>query len=180
MKLVSESYGGIRAALAKAIETEPSYISRMLYPFGKAGYKGIGEDMVEKITKLHPNWLSSDMAPGEYEVNEVPAAYTANKISSKKEEFINLIAYNKIPDDLIDVLTNMVEYAVHGKPAVKEQAQEQELKQLHLRFKDLSLAEEKMDFFSEFLRNKKFERRRQERELEDERKRQRDTHEKKA
>lgn len=43
-------YGG-RATVAKAIGKSPDYISRMLYPPGKPGYKRIGEDTADLICK---------------------------------------------------------------------------------------------------------------------------------
>jgi phage repressor protein C with HTH and peptisase S24 domain len=42
-------FHGSASDLARAIGKEPSYVSRMLYPAGKAGKKRIGEDMVDVI-----------------------------------------------------------------------------------------------------------------------------------
>lgn len=58
--LVDSTYGGVVAALAKAADINPSYVSRMLYPDEKPGRKRIGEDMVEKIEGIHPDWLSDN------------------------------------------------------------------------------------------------------------------------
>lgn len=55
--LIDTRYDGISASLARAADIDPSYISRMLYPEGKAGKKGIGEDMVQKINLIHPGWV---------------------------------------------------------------------------------------------------------------------------
>ena len=51
-------YGG-RATVAKAIGKSPDYISRMLYPPGKPGYKRIGEDTADLISAAYPHWLDT-------------------------------------------------------------------------------------------------------------------------
>jgi phage repressor protein C with HTH and peptisase S24 domain len=48
-ELRDQKYHGSASDLARAIGKEPSYVSRMLYPAGKAGKKRIGEDMVDVI-----------------------------------------------------------------------------------------------------------------------------------
>jgi SOS-response transcriptional repressor LexA len=47
--------GGINA-VAAAIERDPSYVSRMLYPPGKSGARGIGEEVDEALGKAFPSW----------------------------------------------------------------------------------------------------------------------------
>lgn len=47
--LIDERFDGVSARFADATGIAPSYVSRMLYPEGKAGAKGIGEDTIEKI-----------------------------------------------------------------------------------------------------------------------------------
>lgn len=47
--LLDERCEGKAAILANKIERSPSYVSRMLYPEGKAGKKGIGEDIADVI-----------------------------------------------------------------------------------------------------------------------------------
>jgi hypothetical protein len=46
---------GNAAAFARAIGKDGSYVSRMLYPAGKSGRKGIGEDTVDIITAAFPD-----------------------------------------------------------------------------------------------------------------------------
>jgi hypothetical protein len=58
-ELISIHYGGVDAALAARIGVDPSYISRCLYPEGKAGKKNIGEKMIEKIEAVHPGWFQN-------------------------------------------------------------------------------------------------------------------------
>lgn len=55
--LIDEKYHGVNASFAKAVDIADTYVSRMLYPDGKDGRKRIGEDTVEKINKIHPDWL---------------------------------------------------------------------------------------------------------------------------
>lgn len=53
---------GNASELARRIEREPSYVSRMLYPEGKSGKKRIADDMMEIIEKafnLPRGWLDS-------------------------------------------------------------------------------------------------------------------------
>lgn len=47
--LIDDRFDGIAARFADEVGITPSYVSRMLYPEGKAGAKRIGEDSVEKI-----------------------------------------------------------------------------------------------------------------------------------
>ncbi|MGG7383989.1 S24 family peptidase, partial [Escherichia coli] len=51
---------GKASELARRIEREPSYVSRMLYPEGKSGKKRIADDMMELIEKsfnLPRGWM---------------------------------------------------------------------------------------------------------------------------
>lgn len=58
LKRLVDSLGrGGRAEVARAINREASYVSRMLYPPGKDGRKRMGEDLVELLTKAYPQWL---------------------------------------------------------------------------------------------------------------------------
>lgn len=53
--------GGI-AAVANAIGKSPSYVSRMLYPPGKPGFKRIGEDSLEPLANAYPEFFGSDVS----------------------------------------------------------------------------------------------------------------------
>lgn len=65
--------GGKAVALAKKIDREPSYVSRMLYEDGKKGKKRIADDMVELIEQsfgLSRGWLDGDgSAPEMIDIN---------------------------------------------------------------------------------------------------------------
>lgn len=67
-------HGGI-ARVARAIEKEPSYVSRMLYGPEKKGRKRIGEDSVEALGRAFPTWLDAvaRQAPS-VQITPVPAA----------------------------------------------------------------------------------------------------------
>lgn len=56
-RLIDEKYHGVVAAFARAADIDASYVGRMLYPDDKPGRKRIGEDIADKITKLHPTWI---------------------------------------------------------------------------------------------------------------------------
>ena len=49
-KLIEEKCDGKGASFAKAISRDASYVTRMLYPEGKAGRKRIGDDMIDAKT----------------------------------------------------------------------------------------------------------------------------------
>ena len=63
MKLLKTRCLGRPSVLAKKIEKEPSYVSRMLYPEGKAGKKRIADDLIEAIEAgfhLPRGWLDTE------------------------------------------------------------------------------------------------------------------------
>lgn len=58
LRLKEKKCDGVIAKLAKRIGKEPSYVSRLLYPEGKAGKKRIADDLIEAIEKAFPGWLN--------------------------------------------------------------------------------------------------------------------------
>ena len=63
MELLKTRCSGKKSVLAKKIEKEPSYVSRILYPEGKAGKKRIADDLIEAIEKgfqLPHGWLDTE------------------------------------------------------------------------------------------------------------------------
>lgn len=77
---ICERYcAGNKAALARRIEKDPSYVNRLFYPPGKPGGKGIGPDIMEACTKafsLPPGFW--DMAPEDAQFaseNVIPSAH---------------------------------------------------------------------------------------------------------
>lgn len=65
---------GKAAELARRIAREPSYISRMLYPAGKAGRKRIADDMMEVIETafgLPRGWMDSIKFEMQHENDEL-------------------------------------------------------------------------------------------------------------
>ena len=71
LKLRDERCGGSGAEVARRIGREPSYVTRMLYPEGKAGKKRIADDMMEIIEKafeLPRGWMDET----EYATAEKP------------------------------------------------------------------------------------------------------------
>lgn len=67
--------GGI-AAVANAIDKSPSYVSRMLYPPGKSGFKRIGEDSLEPLAKAYPEFFGGDVsATPLISADETPEGY---------------------------------------------------------------------------------------------------------
>jgi phage repressor protein C with HTH and peptisase S24 domain len=71
------NFHGSASDLARAIGKEPSYVSRMLYPAGKAGKKRIGEDMVDVIeTAL--GWPKGSL-DSDTSVEELSSGKSANR-----------------------------------------------------------------------------------------------------
>ncbi len=59
----SIGHGAIRK-IAEKIGKDPSYVSRMLYPPSKSGYKRIGEDSLDDLNRAFPNWfIDPDSTP---------------------------------------------------------------------------------------------------------------------
>jgi phage repressor protein C with HTH and peptisase S24 domain len=74
---------GKASALAEVIKRDPSYVSRMLYPEGKAGKKRIADDMIEVIEdgfKLARGWMDS-IGDTATQIN----AYDNGQIKDKEE-----------------------------------------------------------------------------------------------
>lgn len=66
IRLRDERCDGTAAVLARKIGVAPDYLSRMLYPVGKAGKKRIGDDLVIAIDKafgLEPGQIDRDWPP---------------------------------------------------------------------------------------------------------------------
>lgn len=51
LDLLKNRCDGDKAALASKLDCSYSYVSRMLYPVGKAGKKRIGDEMVDRISE---------------------------------------------------------------------------------------------------------------------------------
>lgn len=96
-------YGAIRV-IAEKIGKDSSYVSRMLYPSTKRGYKRIGEDSVEELDRAFPGWL-------ENEKSNIP-----DIASSKSASSVNIPKY-----DVAGSMGNGLE--LHDQPGVLENLQ---------------------------------------------------------
>lgn len=80
LRLRDEQCGGSGAALARRIDRDQSYVTRMLYPEGKRGKKRIADDMMEIVEEafdLPRGWLDMDdagPAPGGLTSSVLPMA----------------------------------------------------------------------------------------------------------
>lgn len=82
LELRDSKCSGKVSALAKRIDRDPSYVSRMLYPEGKAGRKRIADDMIEVIElafNLPRHWMDTDQGKKEH-ANTIPAQIGTRKI----------------------------------------------------------------------------------------------------
>lgn len=93
-------HGGI-ARVAAAINKEPNYVSRMLYPPGKPGRKRIGEDSVDALDSAYPGWLSAPQSASSTDVIELATVVERLTSSGKMQpqELQNLIAMLKARDE---------------------------------------------------------------------------------
>lgn len=103
-ELVDGMGRGSIAAIAKKIGKEPSYVSRMLYPEGKAGKKRIGEDSAEVLTKAYPAFFTGTKSligssPEPVTVTNTPLPLNAaySDTSSELGERIELKTMREIP-----------------------------------------------------------------------------------
>lgn len=58
--LVEKNGRGAIASISKTIEVDASYLSRCLYPPGKAGRKNIGDEIATKLDEKFPRWRSGE------------------------------------------------------------------------------------------------------------------------
>lgn len=76
IRLVNSMGRGGRVAVAKAIDKTPDYVSRMLYPFDKRGFKRIGEHTADQLTRAFPTWQAEfDAGEGALRVAEPQSNY---------------------------------------------------------------------------------------------------------
>lgn len=103
---------GKAVELARAIGREPSYVSRMLYPEGKAGKKRIADDMMEVIEKafgLPRGWLDQEGGP-----NFGPAVQTPLR------PVVVVETSEQVPDGMIAVPRYTVKASAgHGEPVLE-------------------------------------------------------------
>lgn len=102
--LVDSLGRGAIAAIAKKIEKEPSYVSRMLYTEEKAGRKRIGEDTIELLAKAYPEVFNSqrpaDVAQPVTSIDQsasIASTTEQTPVSSELGERIELKAMREIP-----------------------------------------------------------------------------------
>ncbi len=90
MQIRDEMCGGKAVEVARKIEREPSYVSRMLYEEGKNGRKRIADDMVEIIEKafsLPRGWMDGISDAGHGNV-----AYSGQHKGSKEFPLISWVS----------------------------------------------------------------------------------------
>lgn len=64
LKKLADSLGrGGITKIADKLGKQASYVSRMLYPEGKEGFKRIGEDTVDELDRAFPGWLNKEQSP---------------------------------------------------------------------------------------------------------------------
>ncbi|WP_374491621.1 helix-turn-helix transcriptional regulator [Brachymonas sp.] len=62
-RLIDDQYGGKKADFARKSGIDATYVQRLLADPTKAQSRNIGEEIVDKITALHPTWLTGNGEP---------------------------------------------------------------------------------------------------------------------
>lgn len=103
IKLIDTHFGGRLAPLARIIERDPSYVSRMLYEEGKSGKKGITETMVSLIEGKTGfiGWFSGAEAPARPKENE-------NSVVIPQYNIHGSMGPGAVPPDYIQVVDKLV------------------------------------------------------------------------
>lgn len=115
LALRDERCDGKSAVLARKIEREASYVTRMLYPEGKAGRKRISDDMMEIIEKafdLPRGWLDQT----EY-TPEAPHVATAGEHAELISAWDMLLE-----SEQADFLRQIKARAAHNEAVMKQMA----------------------------------------------------------
>jgi len=90
--LIQDKFDGVLARFASAVDIAPSYVSRLLYPEGKAGAKRIGENTIEKI--------ESSLGIKGYFSGSISSERVATKPPAKDDDYITIQHLDTIQDDL--------------------------------------------------------------------------------
>jgi phage repressor protein C with HTH and peptisase S24 domain len=94
IKLRDEKCNGKASVLAKKIERDQSYVSRMLYEEGKDGKKRIADEMIEVIEDafdLPRGWLDSETGSFEDSKNLVVRSF-----EKKQKGFLTITQFNEV------------------------------------------------------------------------------------
>jgi phage repressor protein C with HTH and peptisase S24 domain len=81
--------GGI-TRIAERIGKDASYVSRMLYPESKPGFKRMGEDTAEKLSTAFPGWLSTSIS----HTIDHAGAYIVNHVSKNDADVAHIPHYD--------------------------------------------------------------------------------------
>lgn len=98
-RLVAKMGRGACARIGEALEVEPNYISRCLYPAGKRGKKNIGDETTLKLDLKYPGWRSEAEAPRVEQTTNIRYAQFNSTISEVIE-----IMNRLLPDEQQQVL----------------------------------------------------------------------------
>lgn len=79
-RLIEKMGRGSIAAVAKAIDVEPNYISRVLYPPGKDGKKNIGDELVIKLDQRYPHWRDPPLPESANRVEQQTTDYVVDEL----------------------------------------------------------------------------------------------------
>lgn len=91
--------GGI-ARVAREIDVEANYISRALYPPGRAGKKNIGDELVVKLNEKFPGWLNETFAvPGNHDIDTGAQEPNAPTYAHSNPTIAQVIALMELMDD---------------------------------------------------------------------------------
>lgn len=81
---------GAISHVAERIGKDPSYVSRLLYPESKSGFKRMGEDTADKITAAFPGWQTH----GAHLITDTSTTYKAIAVSKNDAGVVHIPHYD--------------------------------------------------------------------------------------
>lgn len=103
---------GAIAHIAKETGLDSNYVSRLLYPAGKAGKKNIGDETVQKLDQAFPGWMAASTT-AKIETATPTAEEERHQYSVTKNRATTIAdRIRHLPDD--SALLNAVEWLLDG------------------------------------------------------------------
>lgn len=126
LKALADQLGrGALAAIAQKIGKDPSYVSRMLYPPQKAGYKRIGEDTLEALAIAFPThfgaprqdvYATPPISPPPLTEESAPHGYVRLPVMAEASAGPGRAPLQEVIQH-IDVLESYIRQRLHANPS---------------------------------------------------------------
>jgi hypothetical protein len=109
-QIIDKQFNGVAADFARYTKIDPTYVNRMLYPHGRKGGKGIGEDLWHTITTL----FGTPEAPIEHiEHDAVSPTRGQRAIALAGDNFeVDPAIHKKLHGNAVDIAVMSLAYAL--------------------------------------------------------------------